>query len=188
MQSKAFRLTAMMILVAMMSVLVAACTPTGDSTEEPESAQNLLPNIEGYTANDVDNIVNALTTLAAGASATTGNVPLAAGLARVEGIAQCLQDTGSIAANTYIESSPANFVPEVGAALVINQTRVADNLVSCITGAAGGDGVSAQSVVIEPCFDTGSLTFNGDQVSYVYVGVGENLCGFMAQHFNDLSN
>lgn len=171
-----------LVVISIIALTLAACTPTGDDTSQPEAAQNLLPNINGYNANSVSNVVSAFTTIAAGASATTGNIPLAAGIARAEVVVNCLQNTGSIAANTYIEASPANIVPEVGMAVVINETRLSNNLLACLLDA----GPAAQAVVIEPCVGNGSFTFNGDRVSYVYVGVGERLCGFFAQHFSNL--
>jgi len=171
----------------MLSLLViAACGPTGDTTSDAESAQSLLPNITGYTVNSVDNVIDGFTAAVAGSSAVTGNAPLAAGIVKAEAVVQCLQDTGAIAAQTYTETSPANFIPEVGLAFVVNQTRIADNILSCVAGA--NQGVSAQSIAIEPCIQNGSFTFNGDNVSYFYMGVGDSICGFFNQHFTNLSS
>ena len=174
----------MIVLTLVVAALLAACDTQG-TRNEPESAQNLLPNLANYTATNADNLVDTLTVAAGGASAATGNIPLAAGIARAEAVAQCLQDTGSVASNYYVESRPANVVPNFGAALVVNQTRVEQNLLACITRLTQGE-VSAQAVQVEPCVDSGSFTFNGDTISYVYIGVGDNICQLFGTHFNSL--
>src|SRR5688572_3308380 len=116
-----------------LSLLLAACTPTGDTSNDAASAQNLQPNISGYNITNSNSIVDALTTAGAGAALTSGNVPAAAVIARAEAVLQCMQNTGAIDARIYVESSPTGVIPESGASVVINSTRVNRNLFACLT-------------------------------------------------------
>lgn len=161
---------------------LAACGDTGDTRSDPEAAQQLQPNITGYTRSNADSLVDAITAAGAGASLTTGNVPAAAAIAKAEAVVQCLQDRGAVDASVYVETSPANIVPEAGVSVIINQTRVNQNLLSCLT-LGQTEGITAQGVTIEPCTSSGNFTYKGDNFTYVYIGVGDNLCGFFAQHF-----
>src|SRR5690349_21699483 len=82
------------VALVFMMVFLAACKPTG-SQSDPNSAQNLQPSITGFRTQNLDVGATAILTSAAGGSAVTGNIPLAAAIQRGDALLQCLQDTGS---------------------------------------------------------------------------------------------
>lgn len=173
------------VILILLAVFIAACGPTGDTATDETSAENLLPNISGYTATQTNSVITALTAAGAGAALTGGNVPVAVALERTDKILQCLQERGAVGARVYVEQNPTSIVPEAGAAVVLNQTRFNRNLLSCLVEGSTS-GFSTQSVTIEPCTGSGNFTFRDEEFAYIYVGVGPNLCGYFSQHFTNL--
>jgi hypothetical protein len=169
------------IALILMMVFLAACKPTG-SQSDPNSAQNLQPSITGFRTQNLDVGVDAILTSAAGGSLVTGNVPLAAAIQRGDALLECLQNTGSLSGLMYIQENP-DIIPQVGASIVINKTRVANNVLSCLTSA----GASAQAVSLEPCAAQGEFAQGTDQYWFAYVGAGEALCASFDAHFTGLS-
>lgn len=174
------------ITLIMLLLVVAACTNNNQTKNDPAAAQQLLPNIVGYNAQDVDSLVDALTTAGAGASLATGNLPFAGAIARAETVLQCLQDKGAAGGRTYVQQTLSDLVPEAGVAIIINTDRLNENLLGCLV-TTGQQGLSAQAVMIEPCAESGAFTFQEDNYSYIYVGVGDELCGYFNQHFTSLT-
>lgn len=169
------------IVVVIFALFVAACQPTG-TRDDQGSAQNLQPALTGFRTQDLDVGADAILTTAAGGSLATGNVPLAAAIQRGDALLQCLQNTGSLSGLMYIEENP-NIIPQVGASMVINKTRMANNVLSCLT--EGGFG--AQSVSLEPCAAQGEFTVGTDQYWFAYVGAGEAICAGFEAHYTGLS-
>ncbi len=167
---------------------LVACNAQG-SSGDVQSAQSLLPNISGYTVSQSKDLISAITATGAGGSLTTGNVPLAAAFARADTVLKCLEDSGTAGANVYTETNPANLIPQAGAVFIINQTRLNQNLLNCLlTTGQQGSRIQSQSVEIRPCAEGGNFTFQSNEYAYIYVGVGDSLCGFFAQHFNNLKS
>lgn len=168
-------------------LLVAACTPSGSSTDE-NAAQLLLPQIVGYESQNADNIVDAITAAGSGGALVTGNPGLAGVVYKLNDTLQCLQDTGSIGANTYVESQPADLIPKAGFVAVINQDRFNQNLVACIASLnAGGEStLRSQSVTLEPCASSGQITFRGNGYTYIYAATASDLCSTFQGHFNSV--
>lgn len=175
-----------LVLAIFAALGLAACQPPQGTSSDAQAAQSLLPNIVGYTRSDSNSIVSAITAAGAGAALTTGNAPLAAGIARAEAVVQCLQGTGSLALNTYLQDR-FTLIPEAGVVLVVNQTRVNENLLACLVQPGNMAGARAQSATIEPCTASGSFRFRDNDYSYLYVGVGTQLCGYFQTHFASLS-
>jgi outer membrane murein-binding lipoprotein Lpp len=165
-------------------VLLSACTNNNQTSSDANAAQSLLPNISGYTVTDTNNIIDAITAAGAGAALTSGNVPVAAAISRAEVVLQCLQDQGAVGAKTYVQDNVTNIVPEAGVAIVINRDRVNENLLGCMM--TTGQRMSAQTVDIVPCISSGDFTFQNDNYTFLYVGVGDQICGYFAQHYNNL--
>ena len=170
----------MAIVLLLLAVFLAACQ-SNDSRNDAGSAQNLQPALTGFRTQDLDVGVDAILTTAAGGSLATGNIPLAAAIERGDAMLQCLQETGSVSGLMYIEENP-NIIPQVGASIVINKTRVARNVLSCVTGNAFAQGVS-----LEPCALQGEFTVGTEQYWFVYVGAGETLCAGFETHFMALN-
>jgi len=161
-----------------------ACQDTGNTAQDVNSAQRLLPNLAAYTATDVDTAIDGAFTAVGGAALAGGQVEITAAVAKAEQMIQCFQDRGALAAKFYTENTQSNIVPKVGAVLVINQTRVNQELLNCLLGGQNQT-FSAQSVV-EPCADSGNFTYQGDSISYVYVGSQPDVCALFNQHFTNV--
>jgi hypothetical protein len=179
--------TLTLIMIGLAALLVAACSPgnTNNSSTDPEAAQNLQPNISGYTVTNVDTVTDALAKLGMGAGTLQGNPLLVAFATRAESTLQCFQDKGAVDAKAYSQlnvSDPLN--PQAGMSIVINQDRVTQEALGCITGSSANQRTMAQAV--EPCVSTGQFTYRDNTFTYVYVGVGDQLCGYFQQHFDNL--
>jgi len=171
------------VLLFTVMLTIAACQDTGNTAQDAQSAQRLLPNIEAYTATDVDTAVDGAFTAVGGAALAGGQVEITAAVAKAEQMLQCFQDRGAIAAKFYSEKNPSAIPPKVGAVLVINQTRITEEFLNCAFG--GQESFGAQAVV-EPCADSGSFNYEGDDISYVYVGSHPEICQIYEQHFLSL--
>ncbi len=176
------RLFKFFLLMTVM-LIVAACSDTGNTAGDSASAQRLLPNLANYTASDVDTAIDGAFTAAGGASVAGGQLQVTAALAKAEQVLQCFQDRGAVAAKTYVETSPSDIIPKAGAVLVINQTRVNQEFINC---ALGGQEETFSAQAVEPCADAGTFTYEGDNISYVYVGSDPALCALYNTHFNNL--
>lgn len=175
-----------MALLGGVILLVSACSNNNQTSNDPVAAQQLLPNIAGYTATDANSLVSALTTAGAGAMLAQGNLPVAAAIARGETILQCLQGKGAAGGKTYVQQVLSEVIPQAGVAIVINQDRLSENLLGCLL-TTGQEGMRSQAVTIEPCAQSGAFTYQSNSYSYIYVGIGDELCGYFAQHFTSLT-
>lgn len=168
----------LIILVLVSAMLLAACKPKG-TAGDANSAQNLQPSIPGFTTTNLDTAVDAIS-LSAGTSAlATGNIALSAAIERANSLLQCLQDTGAVSGLGYLQQDPG-VVPQMGASLVVNKTRVQQNLFACM-----GTQVFAQTdLAFEVCAQDGEFTSGGDNFWYAYVGVGTDMCSGFRAHYN----
>ncbi|GAB1420606.1 hypothetical protein MASR2M15_07140 [Anaerolineales bacterium] len=168
----------------LMSLFLSACGATGQTTADAAAAQNLLPQIVGYNRQNADSLTDALTTVGAGAALATGNAPVAAMVGAIDGFFKCMQSTGSVAVMTYVEQNVNILAPKAGVIAVVNQDRVADNLLPCVSGQSRG--FSAQAVQVEPCTGSGSFQYLGDTVTYVYAATDPALCSVFQGHFDSV--
>ena len=178
-----------LILIGLAAMLMAACSigNTNNKSTDPQAAQNLQPNISGYQVTSVDNVTDALAKLGMTAGTLQGNPLLVAFVSRAESTLQCFQDKGAVDAKAYSQlniSDPLN--PQAGMSIVINQDRVTQEALGCLTGSSANQRTMAQAV--EPCVSTGQFTYSNNNYTYVYVGVGDQLCGYFQQHFDNLQS
>ena len=173
-------------LLCLLLPMLAACSETGNIANDATSAQRLLPNLASYSATDVDTTVDGAFAALGGAAMMGGQIGVTAAVAKLESILQCFQDKGAIAARFYQEDSSNIMAPRVGAALVINQSRINQELINCALGQASQ--ASAQALDIEPCAKAGSIAYLGDTISYVYVGSHNAVCAVFQLHFNNLAS
>lgn len=172
--SKRFLVMAMLVVTAL---LLVACDTTG-TTEDVTSAQNLQPTIAGFETTDLDTGLDAIALSAGTGALATGNVPLSLAIERANSLLECLQETGSVSGLAYLQSDPG-IVPQTGASLVVNKTRVQENLFACLSTQ-----VSAQTVLdFEVCAAHGQFTAGGDDFWFAYVGVGADMCSGFRSHF-----
>ncbi len=172
------------LLMAIM--LLGACGDTGNEADDAKSAQRLLPNLVGFSASDIDATVDGAFAAVGGAALMGGQFGLTAVIAKAEQILQCFQDRGALAARFYQHSDTTLTAPKIGASLVINQSRVNQELVNCALGGQE-EGASAQNFSIEPCASAGTLGYEGDTISYVYVGSHPDVCDVFQLHFDNLA-
>ena len=170
-----------LIALMMILALVLVACETTDDANDTLSAQNQQPAIVGYQTTDLDIAGDALLAAAGGTAITTGNVPLAAAIQRGDALLQCLQDTGAVSGLMYVEENPS-LVPQVGASLLVNKSRVERNLFSCVTEL----GFGAQSIQIEPCVAHGEFTVDGEEFWFAYVGAGAGICTGFSTHYASL--
>jgi len=161
-----------------------ACSDTGNTAQDANSAQRLLPNLAAYTATDVDTAVDGAFTAIAGAALASGQIPVSAAVAKADQLIECFQDRGAIAAKFYTENAQSSVIPKVGAVLVINQTRINQEILNCALGGQNRS-FSAQAVV-EPCASSGAFNYQGDDISYLYVGSDPEVCALYEQHFTSV--
>ncbi len=167
-------------------MLLAACSDTGNTPNDATSAQRLLPNLAAYSATDVDTTIDGAFAAFGGASLLSGQVGISAVLAKAEQILQCFQDRGALAAKFYRQLDSTVTAPKIGGALVLNQSRINQEVINCILGGQEGS-ASAQAFEIEPCASAGSLVYEGDNISYVYVGSHPDVCEVFQLHFDNLA-
>jgi len=180
------KLLHLIALTSLILPLLAACSDTGNVANDAKSAQRLLPNLASYTATDVDTSIDSAFAAVGGAALMGGQIGITAAIAKAEQILQCFQDRGALAAKFYQQSGSTLTAPMVGGALVINQSRVNQELINCALGGQE-DNASAQNFAIEPCASAGSLTYEGDLVSYVYIGSHPDVCAVFQLHFDNLA-
>ena len=179
------KLLHLLVMMFLMLPLIAACSDTGNAADDANSAQRLMPNIVNYSATDVDTSIDSAFAAVGGAALMGGQIGITAAIAKIEQILQCFQDRGAISARYYQQSETSLTAPMVGAALVINQTRINQELINCALG--GQEGASAQTFSIEPCASAGTMTYEDDTISYVYVGSHPDVCALFQQHFDNLA-
>lgn len=186
MMKKLFWLTGLVLLV------IAGCTlgstaPTGDSSNDPAAAQQILPDLAGYTRTNAQSLTSAVTSISGGAALISGNPLLAALITRIDTMMTCYQNVGAVAASVYTQADLGQVLsgqmPKLGAVAVINQDRLSRNFLSCIVG---NSGASAQAVSIEPCLGSGSKVVKGETITYIYGGTDPSFCTSVDQYFNAL--
>lgn len=190
-------MTRKLALLLILSLVLAACSAigspgaisnlvptTGDTASDPSAAQRFLPNIPGYTATDTTSISSAIAAVGGGASLLSGNPATAAMVAQIDGMIQCYQNVGAVAARVYTQTDISGIVqgqiPNVGALAVINQDRLINNFLACALG-SGQRAFSAQAV--EPCGGSGSTVVDGETLHYVYAATTPDLCTIFASQF-----
>lgn len=182
-------LTSLKIACALMIALLltSACSDTGNTANDALSAQRLLPNLAAYTATDVDTTMDGAFAALGGAALVGGQVGITAAVAKVEQVLQCFQDRGALAAKFYSETQTDGNLPKLGAVLVINQSRINQEMINCALGGQE-DAMKAQAINIEPCASAGTLEYQGDRISYVYVGSHSDVCALYQLHFDNLTS
>lgn len=168
-----------LITVFVIGIVLVACQPTNDSSSDSASAQSLQPNLAGYEVQNSDNIIDGFSTALAASALTSGNVPLAIAIERVNSTLECLENVGALSGQIYIQNENVQIVPQGGTTLIVNLSRVERNLFNCVTEQP----LSAQALSIEPCFQTGTFTFEEEEFLYLYAGAGAQVCAAFNTHF-----
>lgn len=163
------------------------------------SAAAYLPNVSGYLATNTLSINGALEMLMGSAnlsaqsaqtfeaqslSAVAGSVLLS----QVDEFTQCLQRSGAVDAQVYVQSDVsailAGNVPAMGAIAVVNQERLRTAAASCALDSVGGGMFGAQSA--QPCGDLGSFTIGATTYTYLYAATNQPFCDAVATYYDGL--
>ena len=178
-------------LLLLLPALLAACSdlvPAGaDRADQATSAQRFIPDLEGYHRSDASSITDAIATLGGSVSLLSGNPGLTAAIAVIDGLIECYQNVGAVAAGIYsppgLESLLQGQGLSVGAVAVINQERLVRNFLGCALPDAGA---SAQLASMEPCSGSGALLVAGEHIHYLYAATDPLLCLAFQKHFDAL--
>jgi len=172
---------AILILILATLPWLTGCeaTDTGDTATDPEAAQSFFPTLPNYTVQGTESVQDAIVSTLGGASLLTGNPVQAALVQRLDALLDCYRERGALDAKIYTENVTTMTearVPIAGVLAVINQNRVRENLVSCL--------LSPMSATPQPCSGSGSFTFQGDTILYIYAASDRPLCDLFQQHMN----
>ncbi|GAB4527384.1 MAG: hypothetical protein OHK0046_45140 [Anaerolineae bacterium] len=174
-------------LLVIMSLTLMACSAggTGDSRDDAQAAQAFLPALTGFTTYETDSITDAVATALGSASAVTGNAPGAVLFERIDTLIDCYREVGAVDARIYVQQIDVSnvAVPLAGVVAVVNQNRVRNNFLGCITQTPL-DGVFGAQSVVEPCTSSGTFTSGGDTISYIYAATNTPLCDQFERHFS----
>jgi hypothetical protein len=158
---------------------------TGHTSTDPQAAQRFFPQFGNYNISATDDIQTAITTALGGAGLLTGNPAQAALVAQIDTVINCYKEVGAVDARIYIERVTLDDlrIPTAGVLAVINQDRIRENFLSCVTRTPLGGLLGAQSAQPEPCLGSGTFTFEGNTISFLYAATDTPLCDLFAQHF-----
>jgi hypothetical protein len=175
------------LLVILLSIVIAtagcdAIRRTGDSRDDAESAQSLMPTFQGYTSIQTDNVQTAIANVISAGTLATGNPLGAAATARIDAMLTCYRDVGAVDARVFVSNSLENGLPVAGVLGIINQTRLVTNFLECAVDP--GRGPRAQTAEPQPCTGTGNLVVNGESITYIYAASSQTLCTRFEEHFN----
>ncbi|MDX1991307.1 MAG: hypothetical protein SF029_02900 [bacterium] len=184
-----------LLFLVTVTLLLAACSlaDTGQRNTDSTAAQSFLPDpranttFANYDQRDVDFAQDAIATSLQGISALTGNLMATALINRFNTLVNCYQERGALDAKLYTQKLNViaqGQVPIAGFLLVVNQNRVADNFLNCVTQNPVGDVFGAQSAQPEPCVGNGSFVYEGETISFVFAATDTPLCQAFATHFN----
>ncbi|HRL10718.1 MAG TPA: hypothetical protein PKX07_02500 [Aggregatilineales bacterium] len=169
------RIALLIVLLLVVSACDAVGTPTG-SASDSTSAQSVMPAIADYQSIEATSIQAALTTAGVGGSLASGN-PIAAGaITRIDQMITCYQSVGAVSARVYVRINPMT----AGALAVVNEDRLAENLLACAVNPTGARAQTAD----QPCGGSGRFTYQGNNYSYVYGASSQDLCNAFVTHFN----
>jgi len=189
-----------MILAAVLAMLLAACGAVGSGVTTPptevvdaQSAGAFMPTLTGYTVTGASSLSDAISAAAQTGVEELGNPVLERTVSSVDRFVSCYEQVGAVAANIYTQVNlgsiveGGDIVPQVGAVAIVNQDRIRENLISCVTSGvtAQDEGFSAQAVQI--CQSSGSFSSGGDTFTYIYISNAGEFCSAVENHFSGIN-
>jgi len=158
--------------------------PTPD---DPQAAGAFLPTVSGYSVTSANSISAAISAAAGEGADQFGNAAVQVAVDRIDAFIRCYQEVGAVAANIYTQIDLAdalggNVTPSMGAVAVVNQDRVRENLISCVTSGGNDEGFSAQSAP-SLCQASGNFSTGGDTFTYIYISTDDAFCTAVDNHF-----
>jgi hypothetical protein len=164
--SKSFAVLFTLIMILFM--LVGCDLLDGGSEGE---AATLLPDLEGYNTIEGQTFTEGLTTL--GVMATLAGQPeLGAPIAAVSGIVDCYQEAGAVSARVYSDQTE----PLNSGVIAVGDRNALLNPLTFLQCVPAPGRRSAQSVTIEPCSHSYTLTKDGNEFYILYAGLTPDVC------------
>jgi hypothetical protein len=149
----------------------------GGSTAQPPAA-TMLPNLPGYTAIEGQTLTGYIGKLSGGTALLTGQPELAATLTAVDAVIGCYQQVGAVRARVYSnQASPLS----AGAVAIADKQALLDpaNLFRCVAPSLRTE---AQTIKIEPCKASYTLTRDGNEFYILYAGTTQDICQAFCQN------
>ncbi len=184
---KIIRILAVVLVGILALTACSLTTSTDDTSEDASAVQSFFPNLTtaGYNISESDTVIDAITTALTGAAVGTGNLPAAALIQKVDNMIACYQAVGAADARIYTEriniTNPA--IPIAGVLMIVNENRIVDNFLHCLSRIPGGDLFESQRATPEPCWGYGSFTFNEERISYLFAATDQPLCTLFTNNF-----
>jgi hypothetical protein len=138
-------------------------------TKEP-SAAALMPNLAGYQVSETTNIQDAISKIAAGGAALTGQPELAALVTTVSGVVACYQKAGAIEGRTYVNTAD---VTKAGVVVIVNRKVLTDpgTFINCVLPPS-----AMRAAAIQPCAKAYTLDKDNTQFYIGYAATNPEVC------------
>lgn len=159
------------VALALVAVIVISACQTVTVTKDP-AAQNLVPNLIGYTIQNTTDITGAIGNVAGGAALVSGQAPIALLIKAASAIAKCYQDVGAIEGRTYIKASD----PSKAAVLFIVNQNVITNPQTFIKCISPQKAVGSSSTVLQPCGKGYALNKDNNTFYIGFVATDTEVC------------
>lgn len=182
---RTIRLPILLIVVLLALTACSLAQETGDTSGDATAAQRFVPDLAGYTEHTTNNLRDTLVTALGGASVLSGNPVQALLVAKVDDLIDCYQDVGALEAKIYTQNVDLSeiAIPIGGVLAVVNQDRIRDNFLSCLTRPPEMDMFGAQAAEPEPCYGYGTFTVEDETISYLYAATDQPLCNEFSRFF-----
>lgn len=157
------------LFTAVMSLLLlASCdiiAPPGGS------AAGYLPELAGYRTIEGESFTDALTSL--GVMATLAGQPqFGAPIAAISGTVACYQEAGAVSARVYSQEAD----PIHSGVIAVGDRNALLNPLTFLQCVPGDGRPGIQSVTIEPCSHSYTLTQDGNEFYILYAGLTPEVC------------
>lgn len=176
-----FRILALLI-VMLLAVTACDAVQTTGSSNDAQSAANIMPSIQGFSTTDTVEIQDALASAGIGSAALSGNPLASAAVARMDQFADCLRNVGAFSAKIYTNAGQVSF----GALAVVNEERLSQNLVACAVNPDSAPRAQ-RALGADPCTGSGRITYQGVAYAYAFVATDRSLCSTFETHFNNIN-
>jgi len=142
----------------------------------PSAAIEMMPDLEGYTVVEGETLLDYVSNMGGGAALLLGHPELAAALVVVDGVVSCYEEIGAVQARIYSnEEEPLS----AGAVAIADRNALEDprNLLRCVgPGILPEDESGIQTVLIQPCTASYTLTKDDNEFTIVYAGTTLEIC------------
>lgn len=171
------------LIGALLVLVVAGCgilpgtAPLATPASNAPPASAFLPNPPGYTRLDARTIQDFIAGLGETGSVLMGQFEATAAIAIVDGIADCYQDVGAVAASAYSKDAlpiVAGVVAVANRDLLLNPQTFLACVASAQQPRALADGQGGGGM--QPCGYSYTTEINGETFDFLYAGTDLEIC------------